>query len=236
MLRVENLRLHYGSVEVLRGLSLFVKEGEIVALVGGNAAGKTSLLRAIAGVVRPTSGSIYFDGQEITTLATYERARRGVALCEAEKQLFPEMSVRENLEMGALRSHRTGTRELQRALPCLYEIFPALKDRLSQRAGSLSGGERKMVALARELVARPRLLLLDEPSLGLSSQMVETLAHAIAALNARGLTILFAEQNLILAQALAGRVCVLERGRLVLVDASDEDPGARVRDHDDSGA
>lgn len=221
MLRVENLWVHYGFVEALRGLSLAVAEGEIVALVGGNAAGKTSLLRAIAGLVRPTSGALYWDGQEITTLPTYERARRGIAFCPAEKSLFPEMSVQENLEMVAFRSPHAA-RELPRVLPHLYEIFPALKPRLFRRVGRLSGGEQKMVALAREFLARPRLLLLDEPSLGLSMPMVEILARVVVTLNARGVTILFAEPHPTLTPALAGRVrvCVLERGQL-LRDASD---------------
>lgn len=215
MLQVDRLELNYGPVRVLQGISFAVEAGSIVALLGGNAAGKTSTLRAISGLVRPHAGQIYFEKEDITALPAHEHPRRGLAFCPAERQLFPEMSVLENLEMGAYRFGRAGRRSLSAAFESIYAVFPVLKVRTRQRAGTLSGGEQKMLAIARALMSQPKLLLLDEPSLGFAPAMVEQLARVIVGLNADGLTILLAEQNVPLAAELAQRVYSLERGRIV---------------------
>jgi len=215
VLQVDRLELNYGPVRVLQGISFAVEAGSIVALLGGNAAGKTSTLRAISGLVRPNAGQIYFEKEDITVLPPHEHPKRGLAYCPAERQLFPEMSVLENLEMGAYLFGRDGRQALSVVVEKIYTVFPILKARSRQRAGKLSGGEQKMLAIARALISRPKLLLLDEPSLGLAPAMVDQLARAIVDLNADGLTVLFTEQNVPLAAELAQRVYSLERGRLV---------------------
>jgi branched-chain amino acid transport system ATP-binding protein len=201
-------------LRVLQDISLDVPEGAIVALLGGNASGKTSTLRAIAGLSPVFSGCIAYQNREITELATHERVKLGIAFCGAERQLFPEMSVRENLEMGSFAQQRKPLAP-RFSLENFFKIFPNLTTKLEERASSLSGGEQKMIAIGRSLLAQPRLLLLDEPSLGLAPQMVEELGRALLKLNAHGLTLLMAEQNLPLAMGLAHRVYVLERGRIV---------------------
>ncbi len=214
MLRLENLTLNYGPLRVLQGVSLDVPERTIVALLGGNASGKTTTLRAIAGLSQVSAGTIAYHNQEITPLATHERVKLGIAFCGAERQLFPEMTVLENLEMGA-HAQRPTSQQSQFSLERVYALFPKLTDKLNQRASSLSGGEQKMVTIGRALLAQPRLLLLDEPSLGLAPHMVEELGQAMSKLNVQGLTILLAEQNLPLAMGLAHRVYLLECGRIV---------------------
>ncbi len=219
MLQVDKLKLNYGPVRVLQGISFEVERGSIVALLGGNAAGKTSTLRAISGLVRPQAGQIYFEKEDITALPTHEHPKRGLAYCPAERQLFLEMSVLENLEMGTYLFGRAGRQSLNTSFERVYAVFPILKARLRQRAGTLSGGEQKMLAIARSLMSRPKLLLLDEPSLGLAPAMVEQLAVAITDLNRQGVTILLAEQNVPLAAELAQRFYFLERGRIVEEEA-----------------
>lgn len=215
MLQVDKLELNYGPIRVLQAISFEVEANSIVALLGGNAAGKTSTLRAISGLVRPHAGQIRFQKEDITALPVHEHPKRGLAYCPAERQLFPEMSVTENLEMGAYPLGHAVRQALSAMFESVYTVFPALKARARQRAGTLSGGEQKMLAIARALMSRPKLLLLDEPSLGLAPTMVEQLARAIVALNANGLTILLAEQNVPLAVELAQRIYFLERGRIV---------------------
>jgi branched-chain amino acid transport system ATP-binding protein len=219
VLQVDKLKLNYGPVRVLQGISFEVERGSIVALLGGNAAGKTSTLRAISGLVRPQAGQIYFEKEDITALPTHEHPKRGLAYCPAERQLFLEMSVLENLEMGTYLFGRAGRQSLNTSFERVYAVFPILKARLRQRAGTLSGGEQKMLAIARSLMSRPKLLLLDEPSLGLAPAMVEQLAVAITDLNRQGVTILLAEQNVPLAAELAQRFYFLERGRIVEEEA-----------------
>lgn len=212
MLSAERLTLRYRHRLVLDDVSLSVEAGSLVALLGGNAAGKTSLLRALAGLERPAPGGrVRFRGRDMTDLRPDERARQGLAFCPAERQLFPAMSVRDNLELGRLANPRG---EARWTLEALCELFPVLPDRMGQRAGSLSGGEQKMVAIGRALLGEPALLMLDEPSLGLAPGLQETLAGAIRSLNAAGLTVLLTEQNVALAERLADRVVVLERGRV----------------------
>ncbi len=228
MLQVDKLELNYGPVRVLQGISFDVEAGCIVALLGGNAAGKTSTLRAIAGLVRPHAGRIRFQKEDITALPAHEHPKRGLAYCPAERQLFPEMNVLENLEMGAYPFGRAGRRSLSIALESIYTVFPVLQARARQRAGTLSGGEQKILAIARALISRPKLLLLDEPSLGLAPAMVEQLARAIVGLSADGLTILLAEQNVPLAVELAQRVYFLERGRIVEGEEGSDNHGRGI--------
>lgn len=211
MLCAHELWLHYSAVPVLRGASLTVRAGERVAVLGGNASGKSSLLRALCGLHLPEAGEVAFLGREVTRLSAQRRARMGLAFCPAERPLFPEMSVRENLEVALfdVPSHQRSMRFAE-----ALGLFPWLKARLSQRAGALSGGEQKLVALARALLRRPALLLLDEPSLGLAPGAVRSLGATLLRLNQCGLTLLFTEQNVSLALGLAQRAYVLERGVL----------------------
>src|SRR4051812_18278207 len=195
LLSVERLRVAYGPLDVLKGVSFEVQAGEIVTMLGSNGAGKTTTLRTIAGLMRPSSGAIRFDGAEIAGLPAHEVAALGLALVPEGRQLFPEHTVEENLELGGYRRLRNGERERFAAgLLEVMELFPRLRERGSHPAGLLSGGEQQMVAIARALVGEPRLLVLDEPSLGLSPIMVQTIFAAFTQLKARGLTILLVEQ------------------------------------------
>lgn len=213
MLSVENVSLRFGHQHVLHRLSLRLQPGELVALLGGNAAGKTSLLRLIAGLESPQEGRVCWQGSDITDLRPDARLERGLAFCQAERQLFPEMSVEENLTMGAY--CRSDNANISQSLAQVHELFPILAKRASQRAGSLSGGEQKMVALGRTVMSKPELLLLDEPSLGLSPALRQTIAGAIRTLHQEGLTVLMTEQDVTLAGRLAERVVMLERGRVI---------------------
>lgn len=215
MLSVDNVSLRFGHLRVLTDLSLSIQAGEVLAVLGGNAAGKTSLLRVISGLVRPQEGQVLWHGHDITRLGPDVRVRDGLAFCPDERQLFPEMTVYENLEMG-LHAHPKGrSLSVDSAIQPIVELFPILAERAEQRAGSLSGGEQKMVAIGRALLTQPRLLMLDEPSLGLSPEMRETVAHAVVSLHEQGMTILLTEQDVALAQRLAERVLFLERGAIV---------------------
>lgn len=214
MLSAERLTLHYGQQLVLDDVTVDVAQGEILAVLGGNAAGKTTLLRALAGLARPERGRVVFQQRDITHLGPHRRVGRGLAFAPAERQLFPEMTVRENLEMGTF-AHGPDATVTDEALAAVVELFPVLGDREHQRAGSLSGGEQKMVAIGRALLSRPRLLMLDEPSLGLAGEMKVTMAAALQALKQMDLTVLLTEQDVALASRLADRAMRLERGRVV---------------------
>lgn len=223
LLQVERLSAGYGAVPVLHDVSLWVGEGEIVALVGANAAGKTTLLRALSGIVRPSSGSARLEGRELVGLSAASIARVGVAHVPEGRQLFPEMRVRENLELGAMATERAWARrdETQREV---IDLFPRVGERLDQHAGTMSGGEQQQVAIARALMALPRLLLVDEPSAGLAPILVQAVFRALREINQRqGVTILLVEQNVPLSLRLASRGYVVELGRLVL-----EGPSADV--------
>ncbi len=214
MLTVENLVVRYGEIEAVRGVSLEVGAGETVALVGANGAGKTSLLRAVSGLVRPSAGAIRFAGEAIHGLAPEEIVRRSLVHLPEGRAILATLSVRENLALGTyLRRDATGIR---RDLDEVLARFPALGARLGQRAGTLSGGEQRMLALARALMARPRLLMLDEPSLGLAPRLVAEVFRALRALRAEGRTILLVEQNARQALLSADRTYVLETGSVVL--------------------
>jgi branched-chain amino acid transport system ATP-binding protein len=223
LLSVEGLRVAYGALEVLKGVAFEVGEGEIVTMLGANGAGKTTTLRTLAGLLKPSGGKIRFAGAELGPLAPHEVAALGLALVPEGRQLFPEHTVEENLELGAYRRLRRGERDQFRIeLDRVMELFPRLRERRGQAAGLLSGGEQQMVAIARALVGGPKLLILDEPSLGLSPIMVETIFGAFAQLKARGLTILLVEQMAWAGLQICDRAYVLEAGRITLSGPRDE--------------
>ncbi|ADU50769.1 amino acid/amide ABC transporter ATP-binding protein 2, HAAT family [Thermaerobacter marianensis DSM 12885] len=214
MLRVDDLHVFYGPIHALKGVSLAVEEGEIVTLIGANGAGKTTLLRAISGLTPPRRGTIHFQGRSLLRRLPEDIVRLGVSHVPEGRRIFANLTVQENLELGAfLRNDRA---ELARDLQRVFDLFPRLRERLHQLAGTLSGGEQQMLAIGRALMARPRLLLLDEPSLGLAPLLVRTIFDVIREINGQGTTILLVEQNAHMALSVAHRAYVLETGRIVL--------------------
>jgi branched-chain amino acid transport system ATP-binding protein len=214
LLEVKDLRAHYEGVEAIRGVSLEIEEGAIVSIIGANGAGKSTILRAISGLKAPSSGEIWFLDERIDRMPPHEVLRRGIALAPEGKRLFGEMSVVENLQMGSyLRKDKNETR---RDIEEVYEHFPRLKERLKQKAKTLSGGEQQMLALGRALMSRPKLLLLDEPSVGLAPVIVQQIAEIIVNINRGGMSIILVEQNAYLALKLAQKAYVLETGKIVL--------------------
>jgi len=214
MLDLEHVHCHYGKSHVLRDVSLRVEPGEIVSVIGPNAAGKTTTLRVIAGLKAPSAGAVRFDGVDISRKPPFERVRRGLVLVPEGRQIFSRFSVLDNLLMGAYQRPDRGA--LEPDLAACYELFPRLRERRSQLGGSLSGGEQQMLAIARGLMSKPKYLLLDEPSLGLAPIVVAEIARTVRALAARGLTILLVEQNAAMALELADRAYVLESGHVSL--------------------
>ncbi len=225
MLTVEGLRVGYGDVEIVHGIALHVRAGEIVALIGPNGAGKTTTLRAITGLQPPRAGAIRFAGSALDALPGHRIARLGLVMCPEGRQVFPEMTVRENLEMGAF--HRRGP-EVRADLDEMLGLFPVLGERCRQLAGTLSGGEQEMLAIARALMARPRLCLFDEPSLGLAPRAVAEVERILRMVHDRGVTMLLVEQNAAMALRLAHRAYVLEAGEVTL-----EGSGAELMNHPD---
>jgi len=220
LLTVDNLNVYYGGVHALRGVSFTVGKGEIVSLIGANGAGKSTTLRALSGVVRPASGSIVHDGKPIGGLAPHRIARLGIAHVPEGRGVFANMTVRENLEMGA---YTRGSRaEVAESFGRVFALFPRLSERASQMAGTLSGGEQQMLAIGRALVQRPDLMLLDEPSMGLSPLLVDEIFRLVAAINRAGTTILLVEQNASMALSVADRAYVLETGEVVLSGMASE--------------
>jgi branched-chain amino acid transport system ATP-binding protein len=213
MLRVETITSSYGRIAVLRNVSLDVAKGEMVALIGSNGAGKTTLLRAISGVQPIGSGAISFDGKPIDQLSVHARVRAGVAQVPEGRQVFAPLPVADNLRLGAW---TRGDSDIDRDLDEIYTTFPALAEKRQIAAGALSGGQQQMLAIGRALMARPKLLLLDEPSMGLAPMLAEQILASIAALKSRGLTVLLVEQNAHAALAIADRAYVLETGRVTL--------------------
>jgi branched-chain amino acid transport system ATP-binding protein len=216
MLKLSNVNTFYGNIHALKGMSLEVNQGEIVTLIGSNGAGKTTTLKTIMGLLKPESGKIEFEGQEIKGLKPDKIVSSGITLVPEGRQVFPFMSVFENLEMGAY--SRKSKQEVKLNLERVYSLFPKLLDRKGQQAGTLSGGEQQMLAMARALMSQPKLMLLDEPSLGLAPKLVDTIFELIKEINKQGITVLLIEQNARMALMTATRGYVLETGRVVLSD------------------
>jgi branched-chain amino acid transport system ATP-binding protein len=217
LLEVEDIRTRYGTIEALKGVSLTVDDGEVVTLIGSNGAGKSTTLRSITGLTPASSGSIRFDGEEISRVPAQEIVARGIALSPEGRHCFPRMSVRENLDMGAY--CRRGP-EIAEDLELVFSLFPRLQERESQKAGTMSGGEQQMLAIGRALMARPRLLLLDEPSMGIAPILVQRIYETIGEINRTGVAILLVEQNANYALDISRRGYVLETGRVALADDS----------------
>jgi len=224
MLQLTNLSTHYGAICAVQRASLHVRRGEIVTLIGANGAGKTSLLMTICGHPRASGGSIIFEGQDITHWPTHRIMRQGLALAPEGRRIFPDLTVRENLQMGGFFLDQAG---IQAALAHVFALFPRLQERAGQRAGTMSGGEQQMLAIGRALMTRPRLLLLDEPTLGLAPLVIAQIFDIIQTIRAAGVTVFLVEQNAHRALQIADRGYVLENGQLVL-----EDTGASLLRND----
>ena len=212
MLKVEDLHVYYGSIHAIKGVSFEVNEGEIVTLIGANGAGKSTTLNTVAGLMKPRSGSITFEGQQVAGTPASKIVPQGMALCPEGRRVFQQMTVRENLEMGG---YTRPAGEISASLDNVFERFPRLKERHRQIAGTLSGGEQQMLAMGRALMSKPRLLMLDEPSMGLAPLLVEQIFDIIGELNRAGTTILLVEQNAQMALSIANRAYVLETGNIV---------------------
>jgi branched-chain amino acid transport system ATP-binding protein len=220
MLEFRNVNTYYGDLHVLKNVNYNLAAGEIICLLGGNACGKSTTMKTIMGIVRPTSGEVIFEGQRIEKLPTAERVRRGIAPVLEARRLFPRMTVYENLEMGAFTRKRGA--DFDQDLERVYTLFPRVKERREQQAGTLSGGEQQMVAIGRALMARPKLICMDEPSMGLSPLFVEQTFDIIQQINRQGVTIFMVEQNAAMALSIAHRAYVLQTGQVVLSgDASE---------------
>jgi branched-chain amino acid transport system ATP-binding protein len=214
LLAIDDLSVHYGAIKALHGVSISVEPGEIVTLIGANGAGKSTTLRAVSGLVKPSGGTIRFDGKDLQGLAAHKILRLGLAQVPEGRGIFPNLTVDENLDLGAF--VRKNRKDVAADRERVFALFPRLKERLLQRAGTLSGGEQQMLAIGRALLARPRLLLLDEPSLGLAPQLVQTIFKIIREINASGTTIFLVEQNAHMALRIAHRAYVLEVGNVVM--------------------
>lgn len=218
VLEFRDIDTHYGPVHVLKNVNLKIYDGEIVCLLGGNASGKTTTLKTILAMVFPSSGDILLDGEVVSTLSTSERVRRGVSMVPENRRLFKRMTVKENLEIGAfLREDREN---LEADMEHIFEVFPRVKERLGQKAGTLSGGEQQMVAVGRALMARPKVLLMDEPSMGLAPVLVAQNFEIIQQINQTGTTVFVVEQNANMALSIADRGYVLQTGQIVLSDTA----------------
>jgi branched-chain amino acid transport system ATP-binding protein len=220
ILEVKDLQVHYGAIQALRGISLEVAQGQVVALIGANGAGKTTTLRAVSKMLRPSAGALRFQGQDVTKLASHELVARGMAHAPEGRGIFLNLTVKENLDLGAyLRTDKAGiVEDAERG----FKLFPILAERRNQVAGTLSGGEQQMLAVARALMSRPKLMLLDEPSLGLAPQVVERIFGVLREVNASGVALLLVEQNAHKALQLAHRAYVLETGNVVMTGTGRE--------------
>nr|WP_323745510.1 ABC transporter ATP-binding protein [Parvivirga hydrogeniphila] len=220
MLKVENIHTFYGQIEALKGIDVEVAEGEVVTLIGANGAGKSTTLKTISGQLAPREGRIVFAGEEIQGMPAHQVAAKGIVHVPEGRRIFPRMTVEENLEMGAfLRNDADG---IAADKEMVFELFPRLKERRAQKGGTLSGGEQQMLAMARGLMAKPKLLMLDEPSMGLAPVVVETIFETIERLHEEGITILLVEQNAAMALSVADRGYVLETGRIALTGGGKE--------------
>ena len=220
MLRLNQVVTHYGPIMALKGIDLHVDRGEIVCLLGGNASGKSTTMKTILGLVRPTSGTVEFEGRILDGLPTGKIVRQGIALVPEARRIFGRMTVWENLMMGAYVRSGEPQREIDGDMERVYGLFPRLRERTAQYAGTLSGGEQQMLAMGRALMARPKLLLMDEPSMGLSPALVDQAFDIIQEINRQGTTILVVEQNASVALSIAHRGYVLQNGRIVLTDSA----------------
>ncbi len=223
MLKVNNLKVNFGGIEAVKGISFEVNEGEIVTLIGSNGAGKSTTLRTISGIVKPSEGSIEFEGTDITKVSSSNIVKMGITLCPEGRRVFPDMTVLENIKIGAY----LRTDILDSDIEKCYRLFPILKERKNQLAGTLSGGEQQMLAVARSLMSRPKIMMLDEPSLGLAPLVVKDIFNIIKEINAEGVTILLIEQNANMALRIADKAYVLETGTIAMSGAGKdllEDP------------
>ena len=219
MLRVSNLKVNYGQIEVIHGIDIEVNEGECVALIGANGAGKSSTLKAICGLVRSSSGTIMFNGEDITNQPGHKIVKAGITMCPEGRQVFPQMTTLQNIKMGAYaRTDSNQTADVERML----DMFPILRDRARQVAGTLSGGEQEMLAIARALIADPKLCIFDEPSLGLAPKIVAEVGETIGRIKDMGKTILLVEQNSLMALKLADRAYLFEAGKIVMSGTGEE--------------
>jgi len=220
MLKIDNLDVYYGNIHALKGVHLQVEEGEIVTLIGANGAGKTTLLKTISGLLKPKNGEIQYNGENIALKKPQYIAKSGIVHVPEGRRVFPNMTVQENLELGAYL--RKDKKEIEKDLQHVYELFPRLYERKKQQAGTLSGGEQQMLAIGRGLMAKPKLLLLDEPSMGLAPLLVKTIFKVIEDINNEGTTILLVEQNAHMALTIANRAYVIETGKVVLSGSAQE--------------
>jgi branched-chain amino acid transport system ATP-binding protein len=220
LLEAENLNVYYGAIHALHGISFNVEDGEIVTLIGANGAGKSTTLKTISGLLRPRTGSIKLRGEELTSCAAQDIVRMGVVQVPEGRKIFAPLTVQENLEMGAFT--RSDPAEIRQSMERVFKSFPRLKERLQQAGGTLSGGEQQMLAIGRGMMARPKVLLLDEPSMGLAPILVEEIFSIIREINALGTAILLVEQNALMALSVANRAYVLETGRIALQGPADE--------------
>jgi amino acid/amide ABC transporter ATP-binding protein 2, HAAT family (TC 3.A.1.4.-) len=226
LLEVKELEHKYGAIRSLKGVSLCVNQGEVVALIGANGAGKTTLLRCISGILKPCGGSILFEGKSIYGLPSHAVAKRGIAQVLESRHVFPKLTVMENIQMGAF-LRKDDPKKIQEEVEGLFEIFPRLKERITQLAGTLSGGEQQMLVMVRAMISNPRLLILDEPSLGLAPIFIDEVFEIIPRLRGLGSTVLLVEQNASMALAVADRGYVMETGNITL-----EDTGAKLLEND----
>ena len=220
LLRVDDVHTFYGNIHALKGVTVEVEQGEIVTLIGSNGAGKSTLLKTISGLLRPRTGAIFLQEQRIDRTPPHQIVELGICQSPEGRRIFPRMSVRENLEMGAF--SRRDAAEIPGDLERVFTLFPRLRERVGQTAGTLSGGEQQMLAIGRSLMARPKVLLLDEPSMGLAPILVETIFGVIREINQSGTTILLVEQNALMALSVASRGYVIQTGQIVLEDSASE--------------
>jgi len=219
LLELRDVHTYYGNIHALKGISLTIDQGEIVTLIGSNGAGKSTTLKTISGLLRPREGEIWFDGKRLDGTPAHEVVVLGISQAPEGRRIFPRMTVRENLEMGAFQREKGSERDAD--FERVYTLFPRLKERLNQKGGTLSGGEQQMLAIGRALMARPKVLLLDEPSMGLAPILVEQIFEIVKDINASGTTVLLVEQNALMALGIAKRGYILQTGEIVLQDSAD---------------
>jgi branched-chain amino acid transport system ATP-binding protein len=219
LLELRDVHTYYGNIHALKGISLTIDQGEIVTLIGSNGAGKSTTLKTISGLLRPREGEIWFDGKRLDGTPAHEVVVLGISQAPEGRRIFPRMTVRENLEMGAFQREKGSERDAD--FERVYTLFPRLKERLNQKGGTLSGGEQQMLAIGRALMARPKVLLLDEPSMGLAPILVEQIFEIVKDINASGTTVLLVEQNALMALGIAKRGYILQTGEIVLQDVAD---------------